>query len=74
MQNTQDITLNVAGMTCGSCVRHINAAVRELPGIIDVEVKLNAGTVRVDFDPQRAKSESIVAAIEGIGYEVARGG
>jgi copper chaperone len=74
MQNTQDITLNVAGMTCGSCVRHINVAVRELPGIIDVEVKLNAGTVRVDFDPLRAKPESIVAAIEGVGYEVTRGG
>lgn len=72
MQNTQNITFNVSGMTCGSCVRHINAAVRPLSGVIDVEVRLKEGTVTVDFDPSTAKPEQFVSAIENEGYEVQR--
>ena len=51
-------------------LRHINAAVRELSGVIDVEVKLKEGTVAVDFDPALAKQELIVGAIQSAGYDV----
>ena len=54
----------------GLVVRHINAAVRELSGVIDVEVKLKEGTVAVDFDPALAKQELIVGAIQSAGYDV----
>ena len=70
MQNIQSVTFNVAGMTCGSCVRHINAAVRELRGVIDVEVKLKEGKVMVDYEPSLAEPSQLSVAIQGAGYEV----
>ena len=71
MQNTQHITLTVNGMTCGSCVRHINAAIRALAGVVDVEVDLRGQNVSVDFDPARATLDQISAAIQVVGYQVA---
>ncbi|MDP9034820.1 MAG: heavy-metal-associated domain-containing protein, partial [Myxococcota bacterium] len=41
-------------MTCPSCVRHIEHAVRELDGVADVQVNLRQGEVRVRHDPSVA--------------------
>ena len=38
-KNTQ-ITLNVEGMTCASCVDHVEAAVKELDGVNAAKVRL----------------------------------
>lgn len=70
MQDIRDITFNVSGMTCGSCVPHVTDAVRALLGVIDVEVKLKAGTVLVDYDPAMVNPEDINRAIQDAGYDV----
>lgn len=41
------IDLEVQGMSCGSCVRHVTEALRPLPGVSGVEVDLQTGRVRV---------------------------
>ncbi|MFZ5446016.1 MAG: heavy-metal-associated domain-containing protein [Myxococcota bacterium] len=40
-------TLAVEGMTCPSCIRHIDAALKALGGVDQVEVKLREGEVSV---------------------------
>lgn len=66
--NKLSTTLDVSGMSCPSCIRHINAALRDLEGVEDVEVKLADGRVVVQHTAD-AKTEAMVAALEEAGYE-----
>ena len=59
-------TLQVQGITCPSCVEHIEDALR-MPGITRVAVSLDDETVTVDHDATIA-SGRLVAALEQAGY------
>jgi copper chaperone len=65
MNETQ---LNVIGMTCGSCVRHINQALCDIEGIEKVDVSLREGKVFVRHQPHLDASV-LTGAIEDAGYE-----
>jgi copper chaperone len=68
MNTTIQTILDVTGMTCGSCVRRVTAALRGLDGVTAVEIQLRAGKVLVDHDPARAPVTALVAALERAGY------
>ncbi|MFF2271872.1 heavy metal-associated domain-containing protein [Agromyces sp. NPDC058136] len=62
----------VAGMTCGSCVRHVSAELGALEGVDSVDVALVAGgvsTVTVRSSAPLADA-AVAAAVEEAGYEV----
>lgn len=59
---------NVKGMSCGSCIRHIGAALGDIEGVENVQVKLAEGTVRVQHEPN-VEPSLIAGAIEDAGYE-----
>lgn len=59
------IELNVQGMTCGACVRHVTAALQPLAGVEAVEVDLQAGRVSVSG---AADSMALLAALDDAGY------
>ena len=44
------MTLSIAGMTCQSCVRNIESAVAELPGVRAIRVDLDARSGDVTLD------------------------
>lgn len=68
--NTQHETiLDVSGMTCPSCVRHVNDALRELDGVDKVDVRLRDGKVLVRHDQQKATANHLIAALREAGYE-----
>lgn len=60
---------HVAGMTCSHCVNAVGAEVGALPGVADVRVDLQTGTVTVTsdapLDPARVR-----AAVDEAGYEL----
>lgn len=70
----QTVTLKVEGVTCGSCVKDIRAALQKLPGIKTVEIKVGTkwGLLNdyadtkalVTFDPGQTGVEALVKAIE----------
>jgi copper chaperone len=64
--------LNVIGMSCDHCRTTITNALRELPSLDDVEVNVERGTASFKFDEDIIKIETIVAAIEDLGYDVVR--
>ena len=67
---TLDTTnLDVQGMTCGSCVRHVNHALRDLDGVADVDVKLREGIVTVRHDAGQAPVTSLIEALRDAGYD-----
>ena len=61
----QTIELNVQGMTCSSCVKHVNAALNQLAGVTTVEVDLDAGRVSVTGS---ADAGALINALDNEGY------
>ncbi len=59
------IELKVEGMSCGSCVKHINAALRSIAGVNEVIVDLPSGQVNVSGDTDSAV---LIAALREAGY------
>ena len=68
MGSTKETILSVDGMTCGSCVRHVEEALREIEGVGAIEVALKDGKVRVEHDPARATIDRLTAALGEAGY------
>ena len=64
------ITLQIAGMTCASCVMHNEEALKGLPGVKNVVVNLATGKASVEYDPSRVTLKDMVAAVTDVGYEV----
>lgn len=59
--------LKVDGMSCPSCVFHINAALKDLEGVEGVEVKLREGQVLVKH-VAGVPVVSLVSALRDAGY------
>ena len=68
MQTLSFTALRVDGMTCGSCVRHVEGALRALPGVSSVDVRLREGLALVRHDLAAAPPAALVAALEAEGY------
>ncbi|MBU8542914.1 MULTISPECIES: heavy-metal-associated domain-containing protein [Roseomonadaceae] len=60
--------LQVAGMTCGHCVRAVTLAIQKRDPAAKVEVDLEAGRVRAD---SRLSRDEIAALVTAEGYSVA---
>ncbi|MBB3239301.1 copper chaperone CopZ [Pseudomonas sp. Tn43] len=59
------IELQVEGMSCSSCVKHVNAALQPLAGVGEVTVDLTHGRVKVTGD---VESNTLISALKGAGY------
>ncbi|XXY54864.1 heavy-metal-associated domain-containing protein [Sorangium sp. So ce269] len=66
----KETILQVDGMSCPSCIRHIDSALRELDGVDKVDVRLREGTAVVQHDPASASVDALVEAVRGAGYGV----
>ena len=69
MTTRRDTTLNVQGMTCRSCIRHVTDALCELDGVDKVDVQLREGTVMVQHDLVEAPVDSLIAKLREAGFE-----
>lgn len=74
MSQINETTLDVQGMSCPSCIKHVNDALTELGGVSSVEVKLSEGKVIVRHDEAEAPVSSLVNALREAGYESAPAG
>lgn len=69
--NEKEVLLDVMGMTCPSCVRHVNAALADLDGVLKVDVRLRDGKVLVKYDADRVELSAVIDALREEGYESA---
>lgn len=53
MENQQRISIPVSGMSCASCVGHVEKALTALPGVTDVVVNLGTNHASLSYDPQQ---------------------
>ena len=47
----EKVTLPIGGMTCASCVAHVDGALRDTPGVLDVNVNLATEKATVTYVP-----------------------
>lgn len=63
-----EVEFSIEGMTCASCVRHVEKALKGVPGVVQATV--NLATERATLSTQVGVSHSsIVSAIEKAGYQ-----
>ncbi len=67
----ESTTLAVSGMTCASCVSHVEGALIELPGVTEAVVNLGLGTARVSYLPGVVTLGQMKRAVREVGYEAA---
>ncbi|MRX50555.1 heavy metal translocating P-type ATPase [Paracoccus sp. S-4012] len=65
----RSLSLPVEGMTCASCVAHVEKAIAKVPEVAKVNVNLATGRADVTFRGQ-PDAAALVRAVEGAGYEV----
>jgi Cu+-exporting ATPase len=66
---TETTTLTINGMTCASCVAHVEGALQELPGLTEAVVNLGLGTARVTYIPGVVTLPQMKRAVSDVGYE-----
>ena len=59
---------NVTGMTCAACQANVTRCVSKLEGVEDVNVSLLANQMTVSYDETKLQPDTIVQAVEKIGY------
>jgi P-type Cu+ transporter len=66
------VEFGVAGMTCASCVGHVEKALSRVPGVITATVNLATEKANILYRSGVASLEDLEAAIRGAGYEPRR--
>ena len=69
---TKKIVIPVTGMTCASCVSHVEKALKELTGVISVNVNLATEKAMVEYDAARVSVADFRRAVDGAGCAAAR--
>jgi Cu+-exporting ATPase len=65
---TARVTLNIASMSCASCVGRVDKALADVPGVLSVTVNLAAETAVVEFLEGAVATADLMAATAAIGY------
>jgi copper chaperone CopZ len=72
MVTVQETTLSVPDISCEHCVKTINGALKQLPGVEAVSTDIPTRTVHLRYDPSKLSLEKVEAVLDDIGYTVAK--
>lgn len=61
--------ISIEGMSCMHCVKHVEEALKELPGVARVSVDLKEKNAIVDLDGT-VEDAKLKEAVEEVGYDV----
>ncbi len=62
--------IKIAGMTCAMCVKTVENALVELPGVVEARVNLGNETAVVEYDPESLRLVDLEKAVRDAGYKV----
>jgi P-type Cu+ transporter len=66
----RNVTLNIGGMSCASCVRRIENNLKEMPGVSEASVNLATERAHLVFNADTLTLKDIQKKIEELGYQV----
>ena len=73
-RSSKTITLLIEGMTCASCVAHVERSLRSVPGVLNVNVNLATERATVEMIPGAVTMADLKHAVEAVGYRALDGG
>ena len=59
------LILEIDGMSCSNCVRHVEAALLDVDGVVVLEVEVGRAVVDTEVD-----EDTLRDALEEVGYEL----
>ena len=62
-------SLHVEGMACDSCAARLAKELREVDGVLAVDVAFADERATIDYDATRLTRQKLVEAVEKIGFE-----
>jgi Cu+-exporting ATPase len=60
--------LDIGGMTCAACATQVEAALKQVPGVVEASVKLPRERADVVLDSTAVTPAQLAGAVERIGY------
>lgn len=66
---SQEVTLRVLGMSCVSCLAHVEGALQNLPGVLEASVNLSKGKAQVQYISEVVTTAQMEWAVKAAGYE-----
>ena len=60
----------IEGMTCANCVRHVEKALKPLPGISHLEVNLEKHEALIEYDSSALTHAIITSTLKEAGYSM----
>ena len=67
-ESAGEVTFDIEGMTCASCVRRVEVALDKLDGVRSSSVNLATERATVTFDPAMVQVVTLAKAVEAAGY------
>ncbi len=70
--DTEEVVLNVSGMTCAGCEGRVKGALTECEGVTDAQVSHKEGKAVVQVEGN-ANKEELIKAVEKVGFSASEG-
>ncbi len=70
MTSHKEITLDIRGMSCASCVRRVEEGLRASEGVQSASVNFATEKALVEYDPAITDAEKLAECVRDIGYDI----
>jgi copper chaperone CopZ len=70
---TEEVVLNIKGMTCGGCASKVKGALSACEGVKDAQVSYQDGKAIVHVEDGSADTHVLIEAVKKLGYKVTEG-
>jgi copper chaperone CopZ len=69
-KSEKTVQMRIAGMTCASCAKGLEASFRNMAGVVKVSVDYRAGQAVVTFDTGKQSAETLSKFVASCGYKL----
>ncbi len=70
---SEQVVLNVKGMTCGGCANRVKDALVECAGVKDAQVNHKDGKAVVQVENGKANAQNLIEAVEKVRFSASEG-
>ncbi len=73
MPEELQVTLPITGMTCANCVATVERNIKKVDGVNQAVVNLSSERATVEYNPDLATLDDVIARVKRAGYDIATG-
>lgn len=66
---SSEVTVNVVGMVCMSCVNNIETNIGKMDGVVSVKASLQHNTATIHYNSAKVTPQALCSAIEDLGFD-----